>query len=109
MVDVLRCGRCGRKMQVAYSGTGGKVRRYACSRGRDMHATGITPHMHLLGREMKVTATYPDGTVRPLVYIDDWDFHWQANYTFEEPVPLPSGTITLATSTISARGHEPVV
>ena len=26
----------------------------------------ITPHMHLLGREMKVTATYPDGTVRPL-------------------------------------------
>jgi len=32
--------RCGRKMQIAYSGTGGKVRRYACSRGRDWHATG---------------------------------------------------------------------
>ena len=48
--------------------------------------------MHLLGREMKVTATYPDGTVRPLILIDDWDFHWQANYTFAEPVPLPSGT-----------------
>jgi len=27
-------------MQVAYSGTGGKVRRYACIRGRDWHATG---------------------------------------------------------------------
>ena len=65
---------------------------YTVPPGRDMHATGITPHMHLLGREMKVTATYPDGTVRPLVYIDDWDFHWQANYTFEEPVPLPGGT-----------------
>ena len=37
---LVRCGRCCRKMQVAYSGTGGKVRRYACSRGRDMHATG---------------------------------------------------------------------
>jgi excisionase family DNA binding protein len=37
---LVRCGRCGRKMQVAYSGTGGKVRRYACSRGRDFHATG---------------------------------------------------------------------
>ncbi len=37
---LVRCGRCGRKMQVAYSGIGGKVRRYACSRGRDMHATG---------------------------------------------------------------------
>jgi hypothetical protein len=37
---LVRCGRCGRKMQVAYSGTGGKVRRYGCVRGRDWHATG---------------------------------------------------------------------
>src|SRR4051812_42117291 len=37
---LLRCGRCGRRMQVGYSGTGGKVVRYACVRGRDLHATG---------------------------------------------------------------------
>jgi Recombinase zinc beta ribbon domain len=37
---ILRCGRCGRRMQVAYSGNGGRVPRYACQRGRDMHATG---------------------------------------------------------------------
>jgi hypothetical protein len=37
---LVRCGRCGRKMQVAHSGTGGKVRRYGCTRGRDWHATG---------------------------------------------------------------------
>jgi len=37
---LVRCGRCGRKMQVAYSGTNGKVRRYTCVRGRDWHATG---------------------------------------------------------------------
>jgi excisionase family DNA binding protein len=37
---LVRCGRCGRKMQVAYSGTGGKVRRYTCVRGRDSHGTG---------------------------------------------------------------------
>jgi hypothetical protein len=37
---LVRCGRCGRKMQVAYSGTSGKVRRYTCVRGRDWHATG---------------------------------------------------------------------
>src|SRR3954466_10289880 len=37
---LLRCGRCGRRMQVGYAGTGGKVRRYACVRGRDLHATG---------------------------------------------------------------------
>ena len=37
---LVRCGRCGRRMQVAYSGTNGKVGRYACIRGRDFHATG---------------------------------------------------------------------
>jgi hypothetical protein len=59
---------------------------------RDLHANAIAPHMHLLGREMKVTATYPDGTVKPLIHIDDWDFNWQGNYTFAKPVPLPAGT-----------------
>jgi len=60
--------------------------------GRDLHADTISPHMHLLGREMKVTATYPDGIVRPLIHIDDWDFNWQGSYTFAQPVPLPAGT-----------------
>ena len=41
---------------------------------------------------MTVTATYPDGTVRPLIRIDDWDFHWQGMYDFVDPVPLPAGT-----------------
>jgi DNA invertase Pin-like site-specific DNA recombinase len=27
---LLRCGRCGRKLQVVYSGTGGRVPRYVC-------------------------------------------------------------------------------
>lgn len=39
---LVRCGRCGRRMQVAYSGTGGKVRRYACVRGHVMHHTDTT-------------------------------------------------------------------
>ena len=34
------CGRCGRRMQVAYSGTNGNVPRYLCSVGHVMHATG---------------------------------------------------------------------
>jgi len=58
----------------------------------NLHAIGVFPHMHLLGHEMTVTATYPDGTVRPLIRIDDWDFHWQGGYDYVEPVPLPGGT-----------------
>ena len=39
---LVRCGRCGRRMQVAYSGTGGNVPRYLCSVGHIMHHTGHT-------------------------------------------------------------------
>jgi hypothetical protein len=38
--ELARCGCCGRRMQVSYSGTGGNMRRYACVRDRDLHATG---------------------------------------------------------------------
>ncbi len=37
---LIRCGRCGRRMQVAYSGTTGNVPRYLCSAGHVIHATG---------------------------------------------------------------------
>jgi DNA invertase Pin-like site-specific DNA recombinase/predicted DNA-binding transcriptional regulator AlpA len=36
---ILRCGQCGRRMQVAYSGNGGRVPRYACVRAHHLHGT----------------------------------------------------------------------
>lgn len=36
---IVRCGRCGRRMQVAYSGNNGQVPRYACVRAHQMHGT----------------------------------------------------------------------
>jgi len=58
----------------------------------DVTLTQIMPHMHLIGREMTVTATLPDGTEKPLVHIPDWDFNWQMSYRFQEPVKLPRGS-----------------
>ncbi len=52
----------------------------------------VMPHMHLLGREMKVTAELPDGTILPLVHVPDWDFNWQTSYTFKTPIHLPRGS-----------------
>jgi mono/diheme cytochrome c family protein len=59
---------------------------------RDVTAYRVTPHMHLLGREMKVTATLPDGTLLPLVHVNNWDFNWQTSYQFATPLQLPAGT-----------------
>jgi len=60
--------------------------------GWNVHAESVYPHMHLLGREMTVTVTYPDGTSRPLIRIDDWDFHWQGGYDYVQPIALPGGS-----------------
>jgi hypothetical protein len=55
-----------------------------------IHAVG--PHMHQLGREMKVDATLPDGKKQPLIWIKDWDWNWQGSYTYKEAITLPKGT-----------------
>lgn len=52
----------------------------------------VMPHMHLLGQEMKVTATLPDGTLVPLVHVQNWDFNWQTSYDFKTPIHLPRGS-----------------
>jgi hypothetical protein len=58
----------------------------------DVHLRTMFPHMHLLGKEMKVTATLPDGSKKPLIYVNDWDFNWQETYEYKEAVALPAGT-----------------
>jgi peroxiredoxin/mono/diheme cytochrome c family protein len=59
---------------------------------RDARVVAILPHMHLLGKEMKITAYPPNGDPIPLVWIKNWDFNWQDNYHFKEPITLPKGT-----------------
>ena len=59
---------------------------------KPVSALDVMPHMHLLGREISVVATLPDGTKRDLVAIKDWDFNWQETYQFLKDVPLPRGT-----------------
>lgn len=51
----------------------------------------VTPHMHMIGRSMLVRAVLPNGTVKRLIYIPDWDFNWQITYHFKDPVKLPKG------------------
>lgn len=64
----------------------------------DRYAISVAPHMHLLGKEMKVVAKLPNGDVLPMIWIKDWDFNWQGSYEFEEPLFLPKGTSVQATA-----------
>ena len=53
---------------------------------------GIFPHMHLIGKEVRVTALLPGGAKKSLLWIDRWDFNWQGYYEYATPVALPKGT-----------------
>ena len=57
----------------------------------DANVIFVAPHMHLLGRQMEMWVTMPDGTVKPIIKIDDWDFRWQDTYSYKEPLHLPKG------------------
>jgi mono/diheme cytochrome c family protein len=58
----------------------------------DITLLALWPHMHQIGKEMKLTATLPDGREEPLVWLPAWDFNWQLIYTLKKPLPLPWGT-----------------
>lgn len=55
-------------------------------------AVGASAHAHYICKQMKMTATLPDGSVKTMLYIKDWDFAWQDKYYFQQFVPLPQGT-----------------
>ncbi|MEE8165236.1 MAG: hypothetical protein V3T64_06690, partial [Myxococcota bacterium] len=58
----------------------------------DLRLLSIYPHAHYLGREMSVVATRPDGREQTLIHIARWDFNWQDQYRFVEPIDLQRGT-----------------
>jgi hypothetical protein len=58
----------------------------------DVDVYGIFPHMHLIGKEVRVTAVLPGGEKKSLLWIDNWDFNWQGYYEYARPLVLPKGT-----------------
>ena len=67
----------------------------------------IMPHMHLIGREMTVTAKLPDGTEKKLIHVPDWSFNWQMTYRFLEPIKLPRGTMLRLTARFDNSDSNP--
>ena len=58
----------------------------------DVEAISVGAHAHYLGKRMSLTATLPNGEVKTLLSIKDWDFSWQDRYFFDQTVSLPKGT-----------------
>jgi len=58
----------------------------------DVDVLAISLHAHYIGKELQGYADLPDGTRQWLIHVRDWDFNWQEEYRYQEPVFLPKGT-----------------
>ncbi len=59
---------------------------------KDVIMVGVVPHMHLLGKSMRVTATQPKEQPEVLINILEWNYNWQDEYYYERPIRLKAGT-----------------
>lgn len=58
----------------------------------DLEVQAVQPHAHYRAKDMVGFANLPDGSVRPLVHIRDWNFRWQHVYRYVTPFWVPKGT-----------------
>jgi hypothetical protein len=60
--------------------------------GQDLTLYSLMPHMHFLGKNIRATLTFPDGTTKQLIWIKEWDYDWQEFYYLKDPIHVPAGT-----------------
>ncbi len=65
----------------------------------DITVYGVWPHMHFRGKDMTYIVVWPDGTEETLLHVPNYDFNWQIEYDFVEPLKVPAG------STLKTVGH----
>ena len=54
---------------------------------------GVSGHMHELGRSFHLELNPGEADARLLLDIPRWDFHWQGNYEFVEPLEVSVGDV----------------
>jgi thiol-disulfide isomerase/thioredoxin len=58
----------------------------------DVHILAFFPHAHLRGKAARYELKTPDGKVTTLLDVPHYDFNWQLQYRFAEPVAVPRGS-----------------
>ena len=62
------------------------------TRNQDVTLWSVLPHTHVRGKKWEVTAIYPDGRSELILNVPKYDFNWQTDYVFKQPLQLPKGT-----------------
>ena len=59
---------------------------------RDILLYSLVPHTHVRGTKWYYEAVYPDGRNEIILSVPKYDFNWQHEYVFRDPLKLPAGT-----------------
>jgi hypothetical protein len=65
---------------------------------RDITLWSMLPHTHVRGKRWTYEAIFPDGRQATILAVPKYDFEWQTDYVFKQPVKLPAGTKLHATA-----------
>jgi len=57
----------------------------------DVQLAGLTPHMHLRGKDFKFIITSPDGHQIVLLDVPRYDFNWQLQYDLKDYLNVSKG------------------
>ncbi len=74
----------------------------------DARIVSLRPHMHLRGKSWTYEVTYPDGRHEVLLNVPNWDFYWQTEYFFADPIEVPKGTVLSARAIFDNSDDNPL-
>jgi len=66
--------------------------------GQDITLWSMIPHTHVRGKRWIYDVTYPDGRKDTILSVPKYDFNWQTDYVFKQPLKLPKGAKLHATA-----------
>jgi hypothetical protein len=59
---------------------------------RDIMLFSMVPHTHVRGKRWLYEVVYPDGKRETILSVPNYDFDWQHEYVFREPLRIPAGS-----------------
>ncbi len=67
-------------------------------------------HMHELGTSQRTELRHADGSTTCVLDTPDWDFAWQGDYTFAEPITIrPGDSIQMGCTWNNTEANQPII
>jgi peroxiredoxin len=74
---------------------------------KDAILYGAFPHAHYRGSSSQLWIQYPDGAKKLLLALPHYDFNWQREFQFAEPINVPAGSKLIAVYTYDNSKRNP--